>query len=90
MNAIGGTIPWPKDEAAQSGRRSNEARPWLVVHDPSGDFENSAFRLVDLLYSQEWPEGIIFWNRGSGEIRVWRAGRYRRLAPMPNKKRGKK
>jgi hypothetical protein len=89
VNAIAGTIPWAKD-TAQNARFSNEARPWLVVHDPSGDFKDSTFRLVDLLYSQEWPEGIIFWHRSSGEIRMWRAGRYRRLAPMLNKKRGKK
>jgi hypothetical protein len=89
VNAIAGTIPWAKD-TAQNACSSNEARPWLVVHDPSGDFKDSTFRLVDLLYSQEWPEGIIFWHRSNGEIRVWRAGRYLRLAPMLNKKRGKK
>jgi hypothetical protein len=89
VNAIAGTIPWAKD-TAQNARSSNEARPWLVVHDPSGDFKDSAFRLADLLYSQEWPEGIIFWHRSSGEIRVWRAGAYQRLFPHSNKKRGKR
>jgi len=84
MNAIAGSVPWTTDAA-----RSHEARPWLVIHDPSGDFENSAFRMVDLLYSQEWPEGIIFWHRVSGEVRVWRAGRYQRLSPNSSlKKRG--
>jgi len=59
----------------------HESRPWLVIHDPSGDFRDSTFRAIDLDVCLGWPEGIIFWHRGSGEIRIWRGNRYTRLSP---------
>jgi len=77
MNAIAGTIP-----LARKAQKSYESRPWLVIHDPSGDFLNSTFRAIDLdVCLGGWPEGIIFWHRGSGEIRIWRGNRYTRLSP---------
>jgi len=66
-------------------KQPHESRPWLVIHDPSGDFRDSAFRAIDLdVCLGGWPEGIIFWHRGSGEVRVWRCGKYRRLVPKRN------
>ena len=55
---------------------------WLVVNDPSDTFSQRLFRWRDLMASTQqrvWPEGIVFWNRVTGEQQRYSAGVLRPL-----------
>jgi hypothetical protein len=63
-----------------------DSRPWLVVHDPEGDFQGRRFRGIDLQCCNEnWPEGMIFWNSQTGALRIWRGGKYSSMLPGTGK-----
>lgn len=48
---------------------------WLVSYCPEDpDLVGRKFRSPDLQYGT-WPEGTIFTNIQTGEVRVWRGGR---------------
>lgn len=71
---MSGVLHW---EPAARARRSEPAtrRPWLVLHDPSGDFKGSRLRAEDVslhLAVQPWPDGMIVWHERCGEVRIWR------------------
>lgn len=76
-----GLRPW-LDHGNRPKKPTNQS-PWMVIHDPSGDFLWRCFRSVDLQrrYSHCWPDGIIFWNTRRGEVRIWQNGCYRTLTP---------
>lgn len=66
---------------------SSDQRPWMVIHDPSGDFCGRLFRSIDLERSPNWDNGTIFWNIRTGQVRVWRYGIFDKLIPQEQKKR---
>lgn len=62
---------------AQSRALINQAYVWQVVVDASGDFLGRYFRLKDLIASARmgnWPAGIVFQHRKTGEKRVCENG----------------
>ncbi|MFZ5882471.1 MAG: hypothetical protein ACOYYI_01675 [Chloroflexota bacterium] len=83
MNVISATHSWTSD-----GRlRQKASTPWVVIHDPSGDFLGRRFRGADLDKTVEahWEDGTIFWHAARGEVRIWRGGTYRTLTPRRSK-----
>jgi len=61
------------------GRRGRTAnKPWEVIHDPSGDFSGRLFRSFTLTGAAKnyWPEGIVFKNTKTGEIKTWTDGKF--------------
>ncbi len=60
-----------KADAYQPLARNHE---WLVVDDPTGDFQGRYFTDRDLPLTQ-WAEGTIFRHRFSGRHKVVRGGR---------------
>lgn len=74
MNTVCGVTPWRMELPAHR----KDAAPWLVIHDPSGDFLGRRFRLLDLTAPQ-WEEGTIFWHTAQGDVRIWRNGKYHAL-----------
>lgn len=77
---------WTVQPPPKRGRPALDQSPWLVIHDPSGDFQGRRFRLLDLQYS-DWPEGTIFWHALRGEVRVWRGGQYQTFCTRGRKGR---
>ena len=52
---------------------------WEVLRDPEKTF-TGPFRWIDLVLSardQAWPDGIVFRNRLTGEIKTYRNGQLR-------------
>jgi len=78
-----GVLPWRPNPRNHNRPPNLNQSPWVVIHDPSGDFLWRRFRVIDLAqeFSNCWPEGIIFWNAMGGEVRIWQEGRYRTLRP---------
>jgi len=70
---------------------SQTAHPWMVIHDPSGDFLGRCFRNSDLAVKNaqeaQWEDGTIFWHIRQGDLRIWNNGRYKILYPMAAKKK---
>lgn len=84
MTTLSGVSPWSHVVT----RHRNEPRPWVVLHDPSGDFAGNFLRADDVsshLAAQPWPDGMIVWHSGRGEVRIWRRGKWDILSP---KKKG--
>lgn len=73
-----GTLPWPT--SAPTHRQ--EPHPWLVLYDPTGDFQSRRLRGADIELSCGcWPDGMIVWHAGRGEVRIWRLGKWDSLTP---------
>ncbi len=88
MQVIAGATPWSGAVTTVAPRRQDkENRPWMVVHDPSGDFAWRHFREIDLASSTspQWEDGTIFWHRQRGELRIWKDGAYHKLMPRGTK-----
>jgi hypothetical protein len=52
-----------------------ERYEWMVSYHPEDmDFTGRKFRSSDIEYGS-WPEGTVFTNVSTGEVRVWRNGR---------------
>jgi hypothetical protein len=78
--------PWSALNAvALSGPQKEDSSPWLVVHDPEGDFSNRRFREIDLQRDDNWPEGTIFWHGCTGALRIWKGGKFIPMFPKPKK-----
>jgi hypothetical protein len=50
----------------------NERYDWMVSYHPEdGSFTGRKFRSSDIQYGS-WPEGTVFTNISTGEVRVWK------------------
>jgi hypothetical protein len=50
----------------------NERYDWMVSYHPEdGSFAGRKFRSSDIQYGS-WPEGTVFTNISTGEVRVWK------------------
>ncbi len=68
-----GSQPWNKETAQ---RTAPEKRPWVVILGAE-DLINRAFRTVDVERNIHWcEEGMVIWNSSTGEVRVYRNGRF--------------
>lgn len=85
-SGMAGAYPWN----TQISMPQSEQRPWMVIYDPSGDFTGGLFRAIDLEHSSTWDNGTIFWNIHTGQVRVWRHGKFDRLIPLEQKKPARK
>lgn len=69
-----------------SRRAFHEKRPWRVLHDPSGDFSGRQFRSADLDRCNNWDNGTVFWNSETGQVRIWRLGKFEKMIPGKKEK----
>lgn len=87
MSNMIGTTPWAEEaKGTPLPEKPCEARPWLVVHDPEGDFQGRTFRGIDLRQAGNWPPGTIFWNSQTGALRILRGGVYKAMLPLGKEK----
>lgn len=80
---VRGSHPWEPDPPRQPTR----ANDWMCIEDPTGEFLNGKFQLIDIRTSAEarvWADGTKFVNLETGEHKAYQNGAIYDL-PKPKK-----
>jgi hypothetical protein len=70
---VRGSHPWEPDPPRQPSRTND----WMCIEDPTGEFLNGKFQLIDIRTSAEarvWADGTKFVNLETGEHKVYQNG----------------